>query len=284
MYNWSVIHGIKRKPHLSVVWNWYHFVAIAILHQPRPTDSADINTRLQLSDTSSIPPMHGGFLLWSHGLDGYRKNDRKRAVVWPWLVLELSTVLALTQLGIRQSDWWRAGIRSTNLHIVVEYRNWPRYLSALEWLVLQSGTAWVVPAVGRPLAAAPAGTTSAVPDYRNWPRYGLRWSGWYCNPEQHELCRPSRGRHNECCSGLQYQPRQRRPYKWSISILPRSQFTKNKGNLRFRRLVPLFVPIGVCVTTHGDGTAGDVTIGMWRHNQQATNHKRNGKPWFSLPK
>ena len=60
---WSVIHGIKRKPHLSVVWNWYHFVAIAILHQPRPTDSADINMRLQLSDTSSIPPMHGGFLL-----------------------------------------------------------------------------------------------------------------------------------------------------------------------------------------------------------------------------
>ena len=60
---WSVIHCIKRKPHLSVVWNWYHFVAIAILHQPRPKDSADINTRLQLSDTSSIPPMHGGFLL-----------------------------------------------------------------------------------------------------------------------------------------------------------------------------------------------------------------------------
>ena len=60
---WLVIHGIKIKPHLSVVWNWYHFVAIAILHQPRPTDSADINTRLQLRDTSSIPPMHGGFLL-----------------------------------------------------------------------------------------------------------------------------------------------------------------------------------------------------------------------------
>ena len=83
-------------------------------------------------------------------------------------------------------------------------------------------------------------------EYRNWPRYGLRWSGWYCNPEQHELCRPLRGRagqHNESCSGLQYQPRQRRPYKWSISILPRSQFTKSKGNLRFRLLVPLFVPI-----------------------------------------
>ena len=70
------------------------------------------------------------------------------------------------------------------------------------------------------------------------------------------------GRHNECCSGLQYQPRQRRPYKWSTSILPRSQFTKSKGNLRFRRLVPLFVPIGVCVTTHDDETASDVTIGL----------------------
>ena len=70
--------------------------------------------------------------------------------------------------------------------------------------------------------------------YRNWPRYGLRWSGWYCSPAQHELCRPSRaGQHNECCAGLQYQPRQRRPYKWSISILPRSQFNKKHGKLAF---------------------------------------------------
>ena len=90
------------------------------------------------------------------------------------------------------------------------------------------------------------------------------------------------GRHNECCSGLQYQPRQRRPYKWSISILPRSQFTKSKGNLRFRCLVPLFVPIGVCVTTHDDGTASDVTIGMWRHNQQVTNHERSFHSQSSL--
>ena len=27
------------------------------------------------------------FLFWSRGPDGYRKNDRKRAVVWSWLVL-----------------------------------------------------------------------------------------------------------------------------------------------------------------------------------------------------
>ena len=90
-----LFHGIKRKPHLSVVWNWYHFVAIASLHEPRPTDSADINTRLQLSDTSSIPPMHGGFLLlpWTskgysmefHGtLASTNKNHRV-----PWDSMEL---------------------------------------------------------------------------------------------------------------------------------------------------------------------------------------------------
>ena len=91
MCNWSVIHGIKRKPHLSVVWNWYHFVAIAILHQPRPTDSADINTRLQLSDTSSIPPMHGGFLLVADHefrLGPSQFNvPRKQIAIWqfiPW--------------------------------------------------------------------------------------------------------------------------------------------------------------------------------------------------------
>ena len=55
-------------------------------------------------------------------------------VTWPWqlpeewpeacsslTVVGAGTVLALTQLGIRQSDRWRAGIKSTNLHIVVEY-------------------------------------------------------------------------------------------------------------------------------------------------------------------
>ena len=48
-------------------------------------------------------------------------------------------------------------------------------------------------------------------------------------------------------------------YSTTITIL---QKQKSKGNLRFQRLVPLFVPIGVCVTTHDDGTASDVTIGM----------------------
>ena len=57
-------------------------------------------------------------------------------VTWPWQLPEewpeacssLTVVgagtmhgLALTQLGIRQSDWRRAGIRTANLHIVVEY-------------------------------------------------------------------------------------------------------------------------------------------------------------------
>ena len=72
--------------------------------------------------------------------------------------------------------------------------------------------------------------------YRNWPRYGLRWSGLYCHQAQHEVCRPSRGRaglHNSCCAWWQYHPRQRRPYKWSISILPRSQFYKKQGKPAF---------------------------------------------------
>ena len=96
-------------------------------------------------------------------------------------------------------------------------------------------------------AAAPAGTTSAVPDCSTNHDSANRISGQFLFYHDHN-------------------------------------FTKSKGNLRFRRLVPLFVPIGVCVTTHDDGTASEGTIGLWRHNQQATNHERNGKPWFSQPK
>ena len=59
----SFVYRHKKKTTFISGMNWYYFVAIAILHQPCPTDSADINTRLQLSDTSSIQPMHGGFLL-----------------------------------------------------------------------------------------------------------------------------------------------------------------------------------------------------------------------------
>ena len=97
-------------------------------------------------------------------------------------------------------------------------------------------------------AAAPAGTTSAVPDCSTNHDSADRISGQF------------------------------------LFFYHDHYFTKSRGNLRFRRLVPLFVPIGVCVTTHDDRTASDVTIGLWRHNQQATNHERNGKPWFSLPK
>ena len=148
-------------------------------------------------------------------------------------------------------------------------------------------------------AAAPAGTTSAVPDCSTNHDSADRISGQFLFYHDHN-------------------------------------FTKSNGNLRFQRLVPLFVPIGICVTTHDDGTASDVTIdpshkshnashkypimhhlvtemcthvhisvtkccivgygtdafwdlwngsiGMWRHNQQAMNHERNGKPWFSFPK
>ena len=62
--------------------------------------------------------------------------------------------------------------------------------------------------------------------------YGLCCRGWYCNPEQHSLCRPARprdGRHNSCCSGLQYQPLQHRPYRlsWSIPIAKMTRSTQS---------------------------------------------------------
>ena len=67
--------------------------------------------------------------------------------------------------------------------------------------------------------------------YRNWPRYGLRWSGLCCHsPAQHEWGPPSRGRllpHRPAprvlCREWQHKPWQRRPYEWSISILPRKR-------------------------------------------------------------
>ena len=94
--------------------------------------------------------------------------------------------------------------------------------SALEWLVLQSSTARVVP----------ASTTSAVPDCSTNHDSADRISGQF--------------------------------FSTTITILQ-----KARGTCVFDIL---FVPIGICVAMHDDGTASDITIGVWRHNQQATNH------------
>ena len=121
--------------------------------------------------------------------------------------------------------------------------------------------------------------------YRNWPRYGLRWSGWYCNPEQHELCRPSRGRLRPLAAGTTSAvPDCSTNHDSADRISGQFLFYHDHNLQKVRETCVFDVPIGVCVTTHDDGTASDVTIGMWRHNQQVTNHERNGKPWFSLPK
>ena len=126
--------------------------------------------------------------------------------------------------------WW-CNSSLTHTHIYIER---DRYITMPQWLKCDfyfSG----IPIAGKLLFISRQGPGCFTGfGYRNWPWYGLRWSGWYCNPAQHELCRPSHGRagrHNECCAGLQYQPRQRRPYKWSISILPLSQFLKKEGKL-----------------------------------------------------
>ena len=135
------------------------------------------------------------------------------------------------------------------------HRSFPPFIAhlRLEWCKVLggSGSAFLVGSV-------------LITGYRNWPRYGLRRSGWYCNPAQH----------HDSADRISGQ----------FLFYHDHNFSKSKGNLRFQLFVPLFVPIGVYVTTHDDGTASDVTIGMWRRNQQATNHERNGKPWFSFPK
>ena len=81
------------------------------------------------------------------------------------------------------------------------------------------------------------------------------------------------GRHNECCAGSQYQPRQCRPYKRSISVLPRSQFYKKQGKLAFSTS---------CTTVHphwhlrNDAWWRD---SQWRHNRYVTSQSTGQEPW-----
>ena len=85
------------------------------------------------------------------------------------------------------------------------------------------------------------------------------------------------GRH-ECCAGLQYQPRQRRLCKWSISILPRSQFYKKQGQLAFSMSCTAVRPHRRLRNNAWRRDSYWRHNDIWRHNQQATIHKRNGKP------
>ena len=63
--------------------------------------------------------------------------------------------------------------------------------------------------------------------YRNWPRYGLRWSGLCCHSRHSTsgpaVARPLAAGPRVLCREWQHKPRQRRPYEWSISILPRKR-------------------------------------------------------------
>ena len=54
---------VRENHHASVVWNSYDWVPIAYLYQPSPYDEADVKSRLQRSDTSSIPPINVVFFL-----------------------------------------------------------------------------------------------------------------------------------------------------------------------------------------------------------------------------
>ena len=97
---------------------------------------------------------------------------------------------------------------------------------------------------GRPHSCVVAGPTTA-PDAKTWSIIGIDHDtvcagvggtairhSTSCAGRRAAACGRA-GRHNECCAWWQYHPRQRRPYKWSISILPRSQFYKKQGKLAF---------------------------------------------------
>ena len=47
------VFATECKTHLLMSWYRYHSIAIPILHQPCPTGSDEISTRLQFSDTQS---------------------------------------------------------------------------------------------------------------------------------------------------------------------------------------------------------------------------------------
>ena len=99
--------------------------------------------------------------------------------------------IMLTPLGIRQSDWWRAGIRSTNLHIVVElifkqaqgthdccspwWRHQMETFSA--WLALCTGNS---PVIGEFLAQRPVTRSFDVFfDLRLNKRFNKQTWGWW---------------------------------------------------------------------------------------------------------
>ena len=95
----------------------------------------------------------------------------------------------------------------------------------------------VVPAVAQPLADARASTSSSVPD----------------SSTKHDSI--------DCISG-------------QFLFCQDHDFIKSEENLRFRHLVPRFVPNGVCATTHGHGTASmvyDVTINRPRYTNVIAN-------------
>ena len=120
----------------------------------------------------------------------------------------------------------------------------------------------------------------------------LHWSGWYCYPTQHARVMPAvawplaAALAGTTSAVLDSSTNHDSTDHISGQFLfyRDKHFIKSKDNFCVRRLLLLFVSIGICVTTHDDGSASHVTIGMWRHNQQATNHERNDEPWFSLLK
>ena len=95
---------------------------------------------------------------------------------------------------------------------------------------------------------------------------------------RHEVACSRADRTHRCWTRLQYQPRQDRPYMWSISILPRSSCHEKTDELAF-------LTCSCTVHTHlrlrNDAYQRDsqwrYNNGKWRHSEQVTNHERDFK-------
>ena len=131
------------------------------------------------SQLSGIPVFH--HLKWVLQIDSLWPND---ATWWCWSISRLGQACYLVSPSYCLNQCWLiihgalSFSHETNFTGSAKYMNkWDDFVNTLvKFLPHLSGD----------------NELSSVVCYRNWPRYGLSWSGWYCNLEQQELCRPSR--------------------------------------------------------------------------------------------
>ena len=102
------------------------------LNRHIPTGYADINTRLQLSDASSMPPMQGGFLLIGHsGAGGYLLQP----LVWENEFICLWLDFGFLFYSI-QGDWVQNKLIRTTWNVFLDMIRYITMLKPCRWRFL----------------------------------------------------------------------------------------------------------------------------------------------------